>query len=117
MFETHSEAWERVGLAVDISQRTLRTAQRRAAVLVPLFIAVVVVYNNYQSWFPVHGRHYWDKSSWTTPITVIAVLALLGLGWAIAREFGRAIGPTFFKRMDPSTAGTVGFVIRLVTVG
>ena len=115
MFETHSDEWERVGLAVDISQRTLRSAQRRTAVLIPLFIAVIVVYDNYQSWFPVHGK--WGKSGWTTPITILAVLALLGLGWAVAREFGRAIGPTFFKRMDPSTAGTVGFVVRLVTVG
>jgi small-conductance mechanosensitive channel len=26
-------------------------------------------------------------------------------------------GPTFFRRMDPGTAGTVGFLVRLVTVG
>jgi small-conductance mechanosensitive channel len=116
MFETHSDAWERVGLAVDINQRTLRNARRRVAVLLPLCIAVVVVYDNYKSWFPVH-HHYWEKSSWTTPITVVAVLALLGLGWAVAREVGRAMGPTLFKRMDPSTAGTVGFVVRLITVG
>src|SRR5205807_6779156 len=28
----------------------------------------------------------------------------------------RAAGPTFFRRMDPGTAGTVGFVIRLVMI-
>src|SRR5205807_5266110 len=28
----------------------------------------------------------------------------------------RAAGPTFFRRMDPATAGTVGFVIRLLTI-
>src|SRR5579884_481355 len=121
MFETHSDAWERVGLAVDINQRTLRNAQRRAAVLLPLLVAVVIVYDNYQSWFPitshhlVHGRvvaqDYWAHSSLVTPIRIATVLALLGLGWAVARDFGRAIGPTLFKRMDPSTAGTVGFVV------
>jgi small conductance mechanosensitive channel len=116
MFETHSEEWERVGLAVDISQRTLRTARRRLAFLLPLCIAVVVVYNNYQGWFPVR-KHYWETSSWVTPIRIAAILALLALGWSVAREFGRAIGPTFLKRMDPSTAGTFGFVVRLVTVG
>jgi small conductance mechanosensitive channel len=115
MFETHSDAWERVGLAVDINRRTLRTAQRRAAVLLPLLVTVVVVYDNYQGWFPV-SRHYWDHSSLVTPIRIATVLALLGLGWAVARDFGRAVGPTLFKRMDPSTAGTVGFVIRLATV-
>lgn len=111
MFETHSEAWERVGLAVDISQRTLRSAQRRAAVLVPMFIAVIVVYDNYQRWFGI-SKH----SSLVTPVQIATVLALLGIGWAVARDFGRAIAPTLFKRMDPSTAGTVGFLIRLVSV-
>ena len=53
MFETHSEEWERVGLAVDFDKKSLRSARRRVAVLVPLFIAVIVLYNNYQSWFDV----------------------------------------------------------------
>ena len=56
-------------------------------------------------------------SGWITPITVATVLALLALGWAIARDIGRVAGPTFFRRMDPGTAGTVGFLVRLVTVG
>ena len=116
MFETHSEAWERAGLSGDINTRTLQTARRRAAVLLPLAIAVVVVYDNYQTWFPI-SKHYWDKSSLVTPIRVAAILALLALGWAVARDVGRAIGPTFFKRMDPSTAGTVGFIVRLIFVG
>ena len=29
---------------------------------------------------------------------------------------GQALGPTLFRRMDPGTAGTVGFLIRLVTI-
>ena len=114
MFETHSEAWERAGLAEDLNSRTLRTSRRRAAVLLPLAIAVVVVYDNYKGWFP---HHEWKHSGLVTPIRIAAILALLALGWAVARDIGRAIGPTFFKRMDPSTAGTVGFVMRLVTVG
>ena len=119
MFETHSEEWERVGLAVDYDKKSLTGARRRVAILVPLFIAVIVFYNNYESWF-----HLYDKttkahkaSGWITPITVATVLTLLALGWAIARDIGRVAGPTFFRRMDPGTAGTVGFLVRLVTVG
>jgi small conductance mechanosensitive channel len=111
MFETHSDAWERVGLAVDISQRTLRSAQRRAAVLVPLFLAVIVLYDERQRWFGIGPDSQWD-----TPVRIATVLALLALGWAVARDIGRAAAPTLFKRMDPSTAGTVGFIVRLVTV-
>ena len=119
MFDTHSEEWERVGLAVDFDQKSLRSARRRVAILVPLFIAVIVFYNNYESWFGIYGSttpaH--RASGWVTPITAATVLALLALGWAIARDIGRVAGPTFFRRMDPGTAGTVGFLVRLVTVG
>src|SRR5438309_10269902 len=38
------------------------------------------------------------------------------LGWAIARDVGRGLGPPLFRRLDPATAGTVGFLIRLVTI-
>src|ERR1700733_8700448 len=89
MFETHSEAWERVGLAVDVNQRTVRSAQRRAAVLLPMFVAVIVVYNDYQDWFPI-SKDYWQHSGLVTPIRIAAVLALLGIGWAVARDIGRA---------------------------
>jgi small-conductance mechanosensitive channel len=51
-----------------------------------------------------------------TPVTVVAVLALMILGWAIARDIGRGLGPALFRRLDPATAGTVGFLIRLATV-
>ena len=121
MFETRSEAWERVGLAVDIDRQTLKSARRRLAALLPLTVALVVVYDNYQSWFRLSNNpltnYGWNSSSWTTVITIIAVVALLALGWAVAREVGKAIGPTLFKRMDPSTAGTVGFIVRLATLG
>jgi small conductance mechanosensitive channel len=112
MFETRSEAWERVGLAVDVSQRAIRGARRRAAVLLPLLIGVLVVHGHYHEWFGVPRR-----SGANTAVTIATVIALLALGWAVARDVGRAAGPTFFRRMDPSTAGTVGFLIRLVTVG
>jgi small conductance mechanosensitive channel len=44
------------------------------------------------------------------------VVALVILGWSFAMNLGRAVGPTLLKRLDPGTAGTVGFLIRLVTL-
>lgn len=113
MFETRSEAWERVGLAVNASQQAVRRARRQAAVLLVLFVAVVVLHDHYQSWFLTPKT----RNEYHALVTVVTVLALLGLGWAAARDIGRAAAPTFFRRMDPSTAGTVGFVIRLAAVG
>jgi small conductance mechanosensitive channel len=112
MFETHSEAWERVGLAVDVNKKSVQNARRRAAIEVVLFVAVIVVHDHAQKWFdlqPSGGVH--------TAVQIVTVVALLALGWAIARDVGRMAGPTFFRRMDPGTAGTVGFLVRLVTVG
>ena len=48
-----------------------------------------------------------------TPIRIGTVIVLVALGWAIARDVGRGLGPPLFRRLDPATAGTVGFLIRL----
>ena len=112
MFDTRSEAWERVGLAIDVSQRAIRRARREAAVFLPLLVGVLVLYH-YR--VDVLGKH--TEGRWHKPIQWGTVIALLALGWALARAVGRAAGPTFFRRMDPATAGTVGFIIRLLTIG
>lgn len=112
MFETRSDAWERAGLSVgESSMKVVRRAQREAAVLVPLLIAVLVAYDHRKG---ILGRHTADQlQTWLQAATVIA---LVGLGWALARDVGRAAGPTFMRRMDPATAGTFGFLTRLVTI-
>ncbi len=111
MFETRSAAWERVGLAVDVSQRAVRRARREVLVLLPLLVGVLIVYSHRFQIFGINKHSPWD-----TWIRIGTVLILLALGWTIARDIGRAAGPTFFRRMDPATAGTVGFLIRLVTI-
>ena len=50
------------------------------------------------------------------PVRIATVVALMILGWALARDVGRALGPYLFRRLDPGTAGTIGFLLRLVTV-
>lgn len=107
VFETRTEAWEKVGLAANIDRRALRRARGEIIVLLLLVAGVLVVFAL---------RHDLFGKGAETPVRIACVLALVVLGWWIARVLGRAAGPTFFRRMDPSTAGTVGFVIRLVTI-
>jgi small-conductance mechanosensitive channel len=111
MFETRSDAWQAVGLAMDVTQRTARKARRQAAIVLPLLAGVLVVYALRNEIFGIT-----DRSDLQTPVRAGTVIALLALGWALARDIGRAAAPIFFRRMDPSTAGTVGFLIRLVTM-
>lgn len=107
MFETRSHAWQKVGLAAQVSQRTVGRARRQAALLLLLLAGVVLAYTNRKQFF---------GAGLDTPVRAATVLALLVLGWALARDIGRAAAPAFFRRIDPATAGTVGFLIRFLTV-
>lgn len=106
VFETKSHAWAQVGLAGQLSQRAVRRARREVFVTLPLLVGVLLAYDYRQRLFGLD-----------MPVRIITVLALIALGWAFARAFGRALGPMLFRRLDPSTAGTVGFLIRLVFIG
>jgi len=83
-----------------------RRARREAVVLVPLITAVLVA-NHYR--MQLFGLDL--------PVRAATAVALLGLGWALARDMGRAAGPALFRRLDRATAGTVGFLIRLSALG
>jgi small conductance mechanosensitive channel len=114
MFETRSHAWRQVGLLSQISPRVVKRARLEALVLVPLFVGVVILYDNRASIAGERGTKL--EPALETPVRLAAVCVLLVLGWAIARDVGRALGPPLFRRLDPATAGTVGFLIRLFTI-
>ena len=75
--------------------------------LLPLLIGIVLLYS-YRT--PLFGPSH------DVPARIVTALALIALGWQLARDAGRALSPTLFRRMDPGTAGTVGFLIRLFTM-
>ena len=120
MFETRSQAWQEVGLLRQISPKVVKRARLEALVLLPLFVGIVILYDNRLSLLGTPGPHGHAATSLEEPleatVRVMTVLALMILGWAIARDIGRGLGPPLFRRLDPATAGTVGFVIRLATV-
>lgn len=116
MFETRSHSWREAGLLHQISPGVVRRARWEALLLVPLFVGVVVLYEYRRDVLGLDSRGHGSLEWLETPVQIVAVIALLILGWAVARDIGRAFGPTLFRRMEPAMAGTVGFVIRLVTV-
>jgi small conductance mechanosensitive channel len=120
MFETRSQAWREAGLIEQVSPRKAKRARLQALLLVPLFVAVVVLYDHRVSLLGAagsrgHAAHELEPAL-ESLVTVATVVALMILGWAIARDVGRSFGPAMFRRLDPATAGTVGFLIRLLTV-
>jgi small-conductance mechanosensitive channel len=108
LFDTQSHSWREAGLARQLSVRAVKRARIQAIVMVPLLIGILVGYGYRDQLF---GKPY------ETPVQIATTVVLIVLGWQIARDVGRALGPTLFRRLDPGTAGTVGFLIRLVFVG
>ena len=108
LFDTQSHSWREAGLARQLSVRAVKRARIQAIVMVPVLVGILVVYGYRDD---VFGRAY------ETPVQIATTVVLIVLGWQIARDVGRALGPTLFRRLDPGTAGTVGFLIRLVFVG
>jgi small conductance mechanosensitive channel len=105
-FESRTEEWRQVGLGSELDRQGAQRARGRFVVLLGLIAAVLVVFDHRGSLFPGLG----------TPVRVVTVVALAVLGWALAQSLGRGIAPALFRRMDPATAGTVGFLIRLTTI-
>jgi small conductance mechanosensitive channel len=108
LFETHSHAWREVGLARQLSRRAVKRARVQAAVFIPLLVGILVVYAYRDDLF---------GSAYDTPVRIVTAIALCVVGWQVARDVGRALGPALFRRLDPGTAGTVGFLIRLGFLG
>lgn len=106
MFETKSHAWQQVGLARELSKRAAKRARIELLVLLPMLAGVLLLYTYRDQIFGL------DE-----PVRIGTVIALVALGWAFARDVGRLAGPALFRRLDPATAGTVGFLIRLFFVG
>jgi small-conductance mechanosensitive channel len=78
-------------------------ARRRVVILLPLVVGVILV-NRYRM-----SLFHLDE-----PVRLVCAVALVGLGASFARDFARSIGPMMMKRVDQGTAGTIGFLIRLV---
>jgi small conductance mechanosensitive channel len=82
-----------------------KRARAQVALLLPLITAVVLAYTYRQQLFGVD-----------LPVRIACVVALVILGWAFARNLGRAVGPVLLQRLDQGTAGTVGFLVRLAAL-
>jgi small-conductance mechanosensitive channel len=108
LFNTRSYSWREAGLARQLNRRAVKRARIQAIVMVPLLAGILIVYGYRDDLF---GHEY------DTPVQIVTAIVLIVLGWQIARDIGRALGPTLFRRLDPGTAGTVGFLIRLGFVG
>jgi len=105
-FESRTEVWRQVGLGAEVDRRDAKRARGNVVVLGGLIAGVLIVFTNRGTLLPGLGTY----------VRIATVAALVILGWGLARSLGRGLAPALFRRMDPGTAGIVGFLIRLFTI-
>lgn len=105
-FESRTEVWREVGLGAEINRGDARKAGREAIVLLILIIGVIVAFDHRDSLLPDAGRE----------LRFITAAIIAVLGWLLARTAAQSLQPALFRRLEPGTAGTVGFLIRLGTI-
>lgn len=110
MFETRTDAWHRAGLGGELERTGGPLPWTRLVVFGLLTALVLVLFINRKEIFPGLFPEY------GTEVRVITAILLFAFGWGLAAAFGRTITPYVLRRLDPGTAGTVAFAIRLVSI-
>jgi small conductance mechanosensitive channel len=104
--ESRTEQWRQVGLGGQVDRQTAHRAQGEVIVAIAAIVGVLILFSQRDHLFP----------GFVTEARIATVVALAILGWRLAIALGRGLAPALFSRMEPGTAGTVGFLIRLATI-
>lgn len=106
LFETRSHAWHSLGLGDELAPRFSKR-QFGGLLLALLVIAgTLLVYGHRHEIAPGNGR--WIRAG--------TVLILVVVGSAAVHWLVRGLSPRLYRRLDPATAGTTGFVVRLLSM-
>lgn len=105
VFEPKTGEWRAVGLDAEI-ERHGTGFYLGEVVLLAITVAAVI--------FAIDHRGDGLSPASDLLVRLGAGLVLVCLGWALARALGQGIAPALLKRLDPATAGTLGFLLRLI---
>lgn len=107
LFETRSHAWQSLGLGDQLAPRAVSKRALGGLLLALVALAAtLVVYSERRTLAPGYGE--WIR------IGTVVVLVLVGA--AATHWASRSLSPRLNRRMDPATAGTVGFIVRLLAM-
>jgi small conductance mechanosensitive channel len=105
-FESRTQVWREVGLGSEIDPAAARRSKGGAVVLLALIVGVLVCFSERKTLFPGYGLE----------VRIATVVLLVVLGWGLARTLARGFAPGLNRRLEPGTAGTIGFLVRLLTI-
>ena len=106
LFETRSHTWHSLGLGEELTPRFSRKALVGLLAALLVIAATLVVYSQRARIAPGYGQ--WIR------FATVAVLIVVGA--AATHWLARGLAPRMYRRLDPATAGTVGFVVRLTAM-
>lgn len=106
LFETRSHAWHSLGLGEELAPRFSKRQLGGLLLALLTIAATLFVYDQRREIAPGYGQ--WIR------IATVAVLVVVGS--AAAHWLVRGLSPRLYRRLDPATAGTAGFVVRLVAI-
>src|ERR1700759_5323727 len=105
LFETRTHAWQSLGLGEEIETKgDSKSSLAGLVVAVLALVATLVVYSHRRQIAPGYGE-------W---IRIGTVIVLVIVGSAAIHWLSRFLQPRLYRRLDPATAGTTGFVFRLL---
>ncbi len=103
LFETRSHSWQEVGLGHELEAQSPGRALGGLLAALTVIAAVLVVYYRRHELLPGYGP--WVRAA---TVVILIIVGSAGSHWLV-----RWISPRLFRRVDPATAGTAGFLIRL----
>jgi small conductance mechanosensitive channel len=106
LFETRSHAWESLGLGDELLPRSSKRGFGGLLVALLVLAATLFVYYNRRDLLPGYGP--WVR------IATVAVLIVVGS--AASHWLVQGLSPRLYRRLDPATAGTLGFLVRLTAM-
>ena len=105
-FESRTQVWREVGLGSEIDSAAARRSKGGAVLLLALIGGVLFCVTERKTLFPGSGLE----------VRIATVILLVLLGWGLPRLLVRGFAPALYRRLEPGTAGTIGFLLRLVTI-
>jgi small conductance mechanosensitive channel len=104
LFETRSHAWHSLGLGDELAPKFSR--RQFGGLLLALLVIAGTLFVYYQRKEIAPGYGQW--------IRIGTVIVLVIVGSAATHWLVRGLSPRLYRRLDPATAGTTGFVVRLL---
>jgi small conductance mechanosensitive channel len=107
LFETRSHTWQSLGIGDELTPRKV-SRRSLAGFFVSLLVlaATLVVYSHRRQIAPGYGQWFQIGT-----VIILVIVGSVAIHW-----LSRGLQPRLYRRLDPATAGTAGFVFRLLAM-